>query len=154
MSSSPRPSSRLCCRRLSRARRSHSVSAPRMKGAEGETLVTPFDFSVIEAKLHRQEAESEGALAPEEKSCAVSLHQLESQSHLSCSLSCPSSHRRSHRRRARGGPGLYHSPALPHTGITAPLSHQQQPATASRLPVLQATLLITSSLSAAAHLCL
>lgn len=87
MSSSPRPSSRLCHRRLSQARRSHGVSAPRMKGAEGETLVTPFDFSVREAKPHREEAESEGDLAPEEKSCAVSLHELESQSRLSCSLS-------------------------------------------------------------------
>lgn len=87
MSSSPRPSSRLCHRRLSRAGRSHGVSARRMKGAEGETLVTPFDFSVRAAKPHRQEAESEGDLAPEERSCAVSLHDLELQSRLSCSLS-------------------------------------------------------------------
>lgn len=48
----------------------------------------------------------------------------------------------------------YHSSALPHTGITTPLSHLQQPATASCLSVLQATLLITYSLSVTVHLCL
>lgn len=38
--------------------------------------------------------------------------------------------------------------------ITMPLSHLQQAATAGCLSVLQATLLITCSLSVAAHLCL
>lgn len=48
----------------------------------------------------------------------------------------------------------YHSPALSHSGITTPLSHLPQPATAGRLTLLQATLLITYSLSVTLHLCL
>lgn len=48
----------------------------------------------------------------------------------------------------------YHSPALSHTGITTPLSHLLQPSTAGRLSALQATLLITYSLSVTMHLCL
>ena len=48
----------------------------------------------------------------------------------------------------------YHSPALSHIGITTPLSHLLQPGTAGRLSLLQATLLITYSLSVTVHLCL